>query len=563
MTGWNFACPDWEQRLRDGRSLVPDLPLDDVLAEKAVAIFNNLRLPDVVGQPPMSEAAGDWFRDIVRAGFGSLDLKTRNRRVAEIFAMVPKKNSKTTGGAAIALTATLLNDRPNAELQLIGPTQAIANLAFDQAWGMIDADPEGYLPKRFLVRDHIKTIEDRLTGAQLMIKTFDMKVTTGSKPVFVLVDEIHLMAAQSFASRVFGQIRGNMMANPESLLITITTQSDIPPAGIFKQELAYSRGVRDGRITDQVRMLPILYEFPESMQTDKARPWADPVNWPMVLPNLGRSITIDRLEADFAAAKEKGEPEIRRWASQHLNVEIGLGLHAARWRGADYWEEAVEPALTLDSLIARCDVVVVGIDGGGLDDLLGLAVVGREKDSRDWLAWGKAWCQSDVLELRPDIAERLRDFANDGDLVLCETPTQDIEELAALVAFIQASGKLPEKQSIGLDPQSVAALVDALIEAGVPEEAVVGIAQGYRLSGAVWGAERKLKDGTLRHAGQPLVTWAVGNAKAEQRGNAVLITKETAGKAKIDPLMALFDAVQLMARNPEPARQAEYQMFFA
>jgi hypothetical protein len=38
-----------------------------------VAIFNNLRLPDVPGQPAMAEAAGDWFRDIVRAAFGSLD----------------------------------------------------------------------------------------------------------------------------------------------------------------------------------------------------------------------------------------------------------------------------------------------------------------------------------------------------------------------------------------------------------------------------------------------------------------------------------------------------------
>ena len=117
MSAWKFACPDWVERLKSGRSLVPELPLDRAEAERAVSIFNRLRLPDVAGQPAMAEAAGEWFRDIVRAAFGSLQPVMNEakgtheevRMVSEIFALVPKKNSKTTGGAAIAVTAMLLN----------------------------------------------------------------------------------------------------------------------------------------------------------------------------------------------------------------------------------------------------------------------------------------------------------------------------------------------------------------------------------------------------------------------------------------------------------------------
>ena len=81
-------------------------------------------------------------------------------------------------------------------------------------------------------------------------------------------------------------------------------------------------------------------------------------------------------------------------------------------------------------------MVTIGIDGGGLDDLLGLAVLGRCKVTRDWLLWTHAWCQEDVLELRKDIAERLTDFERAGDLTLCSDATQDVQDVADIVERI-------------------------------------------------------------------------------------------------------------------------------
>ena len=104
---------------------------------------------------------------------------------------------------------------------------------------------------------------------------------------------------------------------------------------------------------------------------------------------------------------------------------------------------------------------------------------------------------------------------------------------------------------MALDPFGVGAIVDALYEIGIGgQERVVGITQGWKLTGAIKTAERKLADRTLLHGGQTLMAWAVGNARVEPRGNAIIITKQASGTAKIDPLMAAFNAIAWMASNP-------------
>lgn len=551
---WNLSCPDWWERLQSGRSLVPDLPIWKDEGERAVRIFNKLRLADVPGTPTMEEAGGDWFRDIVRAMFGCVDPETRERMIRELFALVPKKNSKTTDGALLMVTALLMNQRPRAGFVMTAPVQDVAQLAFDAAAGAIEIDP--VLDKKFHIRHHLKTIVHRETKAELEIMTFDPAVLTGQKiSGGALIDELHVCAKMAKAPKALRQIRGGMLPFPESFLAFITTQSDEAPVGVFADELQKARDIRDGKRGGA--MLPVLFEFPREIQESPDRRWEDPALWPLVTPNLGKSITLDRLKADYADAKATSEQELRVWASQHLNIQIGVALAEAGWAGAEFWESCGEPGLTLDAMMARCEVAVVGIDGGGLDDLLGLAVLGREKKTRRWLLWAKAWAHEIVLQRRKAIEPKLRDLEKAGDLVFVDSPGEDVAQVAEIVCQLKAAGLLPEKHAIGVDQAGIGAIVDELTDPrrGISMEQIIAVPQGWRLNGAIKTAERAVAGGDLIHGAQPLMSWAVSNAKVVPAGNAITVTKAASGSAKIDPLMATFNAVSLMALNPAPQKK--------
>lgn len=550
----DLSCPGWEGRLRQGRSLVPDLPLDLVEGDRAVAAFNRLRLADVTGTPTMAEAGGDWFRDIVRALFGSVDRATGVRAIRELFLLIPKKNSKTTNGALLMLVALLLNKRPRASFIMTAPVQDVADLAFSAVSGAITLD--NVLEKKLDVKDYKKTIIHRQTKATLEIMTFDPAILTGQKiSGGALIDELHVVGKMAKSASAIRQIRGGMLPFDEAFLLFITTQSEEPPKGIFHTELQKARAIRDG--TRQGAMLPVLYEFPEKMQ--RSEEWRDPKHWHMVTPNAGRSISIPRLVGEYKVAEATGKDELAAWCSQHLDIEMGIAMHSDRWEGIDFWvKSAAKAALTLKNVLERSEVVTIGIDGGGLNDLLGLSVLGRETDSANWLHWGHAWAHPIVFERHKSNSALYRDFESDGDLTIVEEIGDDMTGVADVVEECEDSGLL---DNIGVDQAGIGSLVDAITGRGFAPERIIGVPQGWKLQGAILTMERKLASGEFHHGGSRMMAWTVGNAKSEPRGNAVMITKQGSGRAKIDPLMALFDSVALMGMNPKP-RKRKFQTFF-
>lgn len=541
MPQWTTACPDWERRLVARESIIPP-PIYPEQAARALEIFKQLRVVDLPGKPTFGECADQWVFDFVAAIFGAYDAETGRQLIREFGLLISKKNTKSTIAAGIMMTALILCWREEEEHLILAPTKEVADNSYKPAAAMVRADEE--LSALFHVQDHFRTITHRVNRNSLKVVAADTDTVSGKKAGRILVDELWVFGKRSNAEAMFMEALGGQVSREEGWVIYLTTQSDEPPAGVFKERLDYWRKVRDGEIHDP-RTLGVLYEFPAHMVESKA--YLDPANFYITNPNLRRSVSQEWLEDNLRKNQAKTDGALQQFLAKHLNVEIGLALRSDRWPGADFWERQACP-LSLSQLLERAEVVDVGIDGGGLDDLLGLCVIGRDAETREWLCWTKAWAHRSALDRRKEIAPRLLDFAAQGDLVIVDELGRDVEEVAATVFEIEQAGLLDK---VGADPAGVGAILDALVAAGIPQEKIVGISQGWRLGAAIKTAERKLAEGTLKHAGQPLMAWCVSNAKVEPRANSILITKQASGSAKIDPLMAMFDAVSLMSLNPE------------
>lgn len=554
---WTTACPDWEKRILAKESLIAFEPLFPAEADMALRVFKELIVVDVTGKPTIGEITAQWVFDFVAAIFGALEYQSNQRLINEFFLLISKKNTKSTMAAGIMLTAIILNSREAAEFIIIAPTKKVADNSFTPLKNMIRADPE--LNALFSVSEHTRTITHRTTKAVLMVIAAETGSSAGAKGAFILVDELWVFGERANAESMLEEATGGMASFPEGFLIYLSTQSDKPPAGIFKKKLDYARKVRDGEIINP-SFLPVLYEFPQEMIDDES--YLNPEFFYVTNPNLGRSTHIRFLTNKYQQAQENGDESVQIFLAKYLNIEIGLNKRADRWAGADFWQlSAYKDKLFIESILDLSEICTVGFDGGGLDDLFGMAVIGRDKNDRSkWYCWNRAWAHPIVLQRRKDIAPTLQDFRDDGDLVIVENIGDDVSQAAQICKRIYDAGKFPEKAAIGLDKLGMPSLQDGLLEE-VPFELLIGVPQGYQLSGYVQTTERKVAEGKFLHAGQRMMNWCVGNAKGVYQGNAMTIRKQESGKAKIDPLIAMFNGVALMSMNPEPAT-SKVSVFF-
>lgn len=581
---WTTACPDWEERILKGASLVPFEPLYPEEAKASLDVFHGLRLVDVPGRPTMGESCRAWATDFAGAVFGSYDPSAGIRRVNDFHLDIAKKNIKSTLAAGVMLTALVRNWRYSAEFYILAPTKEIADNSFFPARDMVGADDD--LKALCHVQPHARLITHRNTGAFLKVIAADSETVGGKKTSGLFIDELWLFGKRANSEAMIREAKGGLASRQEGFVISASTKPDSTPAGVYAQRLDYFRSVRDGKIKD-LRSFGMLYEFPKALLESgdyKKRQYFFVTN-----PNLGASVSEEYLVDELAKAEHAGRAAVVNFFAKHLNVEPSQNLRSDGWAGAIVWPRGIEKTLTLEEILERCEVITIGLDGGGLDDLLGVAVIGREKGTGRWLGWAHGLISTIGVKRRKANAEDYLRFKRAGELTVfrfghnvgpaldnegddpdlaelfegaleaAETPEAlppDIQYVVDLVKRVQDAGLLAQ---VGVDAAGIGGIVDALAGIGVTQDAETldAVRQGIALMGAIKTIERKLADGSFKHGDQKLLGWCVGNLKIVPTPTAMRVGRDEAGFGKVDPVMALFNASHLMSLNPSAGVQLD------
>jgi phage terminase large subunit-like protein len=605
---WSTACPDWESRIVERRSLIPCGPLFPDEAAAAMDVFLNLRICDLPGKPTIGEVCREWITELAAVFFGSYDPDTGVRHINDFHLDIAKKNIKSTLAAALLVTCLVRNWRTSGEFYTVSPTKELADNIFIPARDMVYEDAT--LDALLHVKENQRIIEHRNTRATAKVVAADSESVGGKKTIGLLIDELWLFGKRSNAEPMLREAKGGLASRREGFVMSLSTKPDGPPAGVYAQRLEYFRGVRDGKIHDP-HSLGVLYEFPSRMIKDGA--YKNPKNFYIPNPNLGASVSEQYLLGEHAKATRAGAASLANFYAKHLNVEPSIALRSDGWAGALVWSRGIDRSLTLESLLERSEVVTVGIDGGGLDDLLGVAVCGRERETGRWLVWAHGLVSTigvirrkanapDYLRFveageltvfrfrRPDAPVGAEGGAEDSDAVdgaidadldaetegavaellaradagasLSALPDEakelnvshhlppDVRFIIALVMIIRDRGLLAK---VGVDAAGIGSIVDALAEIGVTQDADLldAVRQGIGLMGAVKTAERMLADYRLLHAALLLLTWCVGNLRIVPTPTAMRVARDESGFGKVDPAIAMFNAIALMSMNPE------------
>ena len=486
---------------------------DSTAAGRAVEFFSKCLVHSTgewAGRPFVLEA---WQEQIVRRLFG-WKRRDGTRRFRTLYLRVPRKNGKSTLAAGIALYLTTADEEPRADVYGAANDRDQAKLIFAEASRMVKASQA----LSEICQVFTKSIVVPTTLSAYTTLASDAGTADGLNPHAVLIDEIHELKDRPFYEKL--TTAGASRRQP---LTVITTTAGIGRHTIEHDLHQHALKVLGGLVRDDAFM-PVLFEA--SPEDD----WHDPRVWQRVNPNYGVSVKPAYLEQQHRQAEliPGYENAFKRY---HLNLDTE---QETRWIKVEAWDRCAGPA-TLEALKGK--TACIGLDLSKRTDLSAMVAIVPEGDDFNVLA--RFFAPEDGVDeraRRDDVPYRR--WAADGLLTL--TPGNVIDYSYIRGAVGEWAKALAVKE-VAYDPYGATQLALQLQDDGIE---CVEHRQGFiSMSEPSKKLEELVLSRRLRHGGNPILRWMIGNVSIEEDAAGNIKPSKRKSTARIDGIVALVMAL--------------------
>jgi phage terminase large subunit-like protein len=501
-------------------------------AQRAVRLINYLtHTGDYAGRPFNLRP---WQKRVLLKLFST---GANGRRIFRTcLLMLPRKNGKTELAAAVAIYCLLFDGQTGGEIYLAAADREQAGKVYGAIVAMLRADPE--LLAQVDIIESQKRIVHQASGSFLKAISAEAYSKHGFNASVVIYDELH--AAQT--RELWDVLATSQGARLEPLLIAIST------AGYDRQSILYELYAHAKRVLDKPALdptfLPIIFEAPQDAD------WKSEKVWKAANPALGdfRSLEDMRIMATRASEIPAQENTFRRlylnqWTEQ-----------ASRWLSIESWDACqAEPT----PIAGRS--WYVGMDLSSTTDLTALVGVSPDPDGVHFAVRALAFLpQARIKERVTRDRAPYDEWARRGQLIITPGNVIDYERVRAeLQQWDAESAGIKE---IAFDPWNATDLVQRLKDAD--GFTCIPIRQGFAsMSAPTKALEQAILSKALRHDGDPVLRWCVGNVAVESDPTGNIKPSKRVSTERIDSVVALVMAIDRVQRNAVPTPTPTYNVY--
>lgn len=411
------------------------------------------------------------------------------RVVREVVLYVPRKFSKTTSTASLAIYDLLYGDA-NAESYTGANSNDQAKKCFDVIRGcMRKLDPK---ERRYIVNEQtIKSRrKDRTAFAQCL--TANARTKDGLNASTVIMDEF----SQARSSELLTVLTTSMGVRENPLTVIITTASDVFD-GPFYEMLQGYKSVLLGEYEDDSVFVHIF-------EPDLDDPEDAESTWRKVHPHLGVTVSMDFYRQEYKNALRNGSEAMLAFRTKLLNLYAENEQRS--WISSTLARHISRP-INIDGIKGRPDAMVA-IDLSESDDFSAVTMGMYDAAHKNFFFHTSYFFPAGALPGHPN--EKLyRVWAEKGYLILTDGDVIDYRRIVDYVLYINQHVRV---LGIGYDPWKSQEVINMLAASGAGN-AIKGVRQTYGVFTApVESFEHGAKTGHVFINDNPINAYCFGNA---------------------------------------------------